>query len=253
MLNVSISVQALIYLVLVSACSNDLRPKMSTRQTTTSSPGVSGNATAVPPESEQTASKDPSTDKTDANPAGPANNMPPPTNTSVPAGTGTATGKLTVDFTPVDVPGTYSPRNVLAVFVTDSANKLVKTLFATGGGPRVVHLRRWQQLSNKTIDGFTGATRNTVTPTGALTWDMKNRAGMPVPNGNYKIWFETATSNIPAINPAAPDDGLSGTLNIDSARGYKVLIMPVVVGPTGSNKQETANPTFTKISVVHTP
>lgn len=236
-------------LILLSACSV-ARPKMSTRPQTT---GTQGSVASPEATGDQTVGNTPDNEQPAADPAPTPTPTPTGTATAPAVGTGMATGKLTVDFTPVDVPGTYSPRNVLAVFVTDSNNKLIKTLYATGGGPRVVHLKRWQQLSNKTIDGFTGATRNTVASTGLLTWDMKDRAGAPVPNGNYKIWFETATSNVTAINPATANEALAGTLNIDAAPGYKALILPVVVGPAGSTKQETTNPSFTKISIIHAP
>lgn len=210
------------------------------------------------PAGDATASNNPpaNTDPAGAPTQTPPATTPPAAASTPPAGTA-ATGKVAVDFTPVaPIPvGQYSPRNVLAVFVTDANNNLVRTLFATPAGPRALYLRRWRQLAGNLADGFTGATINTATKpaTAPFMWDMKNRAGVVVPNGNYKVWFEVATANIAAITPAAANAGLSGTLNIDAVAGYKNLIVPIVVGPTGSNKTDTTNQAFTNVSIIHTP
>ncbi|HET9238698.1 MAG TPA: DUF2271 domain-containing protein [Oligoflexus sp.] len=233
------------------SCSNETRPnpdQVTRRAAEAVQAPVPNTGDPASNESPQTTTQDPGSPASPVAPQGQAPTMA--TNVA-------ATGKVVVDFTPVaPVPaGRYAPSNIMAVFVTDANNTLVRTLFATPSGPRAMYLRRWQKLTGTQLDGFTGATLTAVAkpPVDKLSWDMKNRAGVIVPNGNYKLWFEIATDNIPALAADVTNAALSNALPIDTARGYKNLIVPIVVGPAGSNKTDTTNQAFTNVSIVHTP
>lgn len=182
-----------------------------------------------------------------------------PTNTA----TGSAikaTGSLVLSATlvqPVNK-GPYgmrtTPVHAHAIWITDANDNYVKTINAQAA-TRSVHLQRWRSFTGTQPDGVTGATVTTNETTGALNsvvWDLKDKSGVVVPNGNYKMWFEWAEAN----TTATPlNSNMRSTLNqpLDSLAGYSAYIMPFSVGPQGSSKTDTASPVFSNLKVVHTP
>ncbi|MCC6996593.1 MAG: DUF2271 domain-containing protein [Deltaproteobacteria bacterium] len=114
------------------------------------------------------------------------------------------TETLTVQFDTTANGGPYAPRNIVAVWVTDSNGAFVKTL-GRWANTRVDHLVAWGQASPNDQDAISGATRAAHTARLSVTWDMKSKAGQAMPDGTYTIRMELADSN--ASQPAQNRQG----------------------------------------------
>jgi MYXO-CTERM domain-containing protein len=156
-----------------------------------------------------------------------------------PGAAGTLSVKLTTSPAPNN--GQYAPRNIVAVWIEDSAGAFVKTIgryAATRRGSLVA----WTTAAGPgDADAVSGATRqNHVAPL-TVTWDMKNRAGAEVPDGTYKIRMEVADRN---SNAAAQNNqgtftfakNAAGSTQTTAGGGFTdVVITYSVVAPVCSN------------------
>lgn len=112
----------------------------------------------------------------------------------------TASPKLTVSFKSAPVGGTYTPKNVVAVWIEGPTVGL-------NPGPFVKTIGRWAGITKdrlvaweakaglNDVDAVTGATRADHLMKLSVEWDLKNKAGTLVPDGTYTVRFETADSN----------------------------------------------------------
>ena len=90
--------------------------------------------------------------------------------------------------------GTYSPRNVTAIWVTDAQTNFVKTL-KRQAATRIRYLNKWGTISqSNVVDGITGATL-TSHQTHTVSWNVRNVAGNIVPDGTYRFFIEFTESN----------------------------------------------------------
>ncbi len=182
------------------------------------------------------------TNPTNTDPANPANSMPAGTTpttsapTAVATGTTPATGTTAISFTPKTYTGANYPAFVYAVWVTDANNKYIKTIRAQAG-TRMRYLDKWLTSAGVVLptqpDGVAGATISfAASAPVAITWDMKDKAGVIVPQGNYNINFQLTSSN---------NTGLS-------------LVVPVTINATGIAKTDsTMVGGVTAVSITHTP
>lgn len=115
-------------------------------------------------------------------------------------------GTLTIDFNTVGIGGRYAPRNVGAVWILGPSGKFVKTL-ERWAAVRAVHLKKWASSGAPPWSAFFGigappdeldavsrATLGSHQPH-HLTWDLKDPAGMVVPDGKYTVSIELADDN----------------------------------------------------------
>ena len=107
-------------------------------------------------------------------------------------------GKCTLTFnaTTVTARGTYAPRNVGGIWITDSSNKFVKTLHIWGS-IRLNNATAWVQGSgNNRVDAVTGGTRTSHGPIDGK-WDCTDVSHNAVPDGNYvaHITFTESDAN----------------------------------------------------------
>jgi hypothetical protein len=136
---------------------------------------------------------------------------------------------MTVTFTTTQITsGTYSPANILAVWVKKSTGQYVRTLMVYAS-ERKSYLYKWNSNSggDKT-DAVTGATLSTQ-KTFTVTWNMKNYAATTVANGSYLLCMEMTSSDA-----QGPYREISFTIN-----GNDMTLSPA----DGSN--------FTNISLVY--
>ncbi len=112
-------------------------------------------------------------------------------------------GDTTVLFTvkTVTYNGTYKPRHVLAIWITNSANQYVTTLKLNGQNPNYRNkLFVWNSYSHTlatppvTADCITGATLTAHT-THTVKWNGKDAAGISTPDGTYTMWVEINETN----------------------------------------------------------
>jgi hypothetical protein len=123
------------------------------------------------------------------------------------SGPGSAPGtpcSLAVTVTTLSDHGSYSPENVGAIWIATSSGTWVKTL-KVWGTIRVGHLNAWNSatasagFTNRTVDAITGATLSSF-QTHMVTWNCTDDTRTAVPDGAYRVYFETADSNAAGPN-----------------------------------------------------
>ena len=151
-------------------------------------------------------------------------------------GGGGGTARLTVTLTSSPSPQpTYQPANVLSVWVTDSNNKIMKTINRYSD-LRTGSLVAWGQAAGTNdVDAISGATR--TSHTGAVTsmWDCTNRTGQVIPDGTYTVHMEVADTN-----------AISATQNNEGTFTF-------VKGPQPQMQTGLSNGGFTNVSINFTP
>jgi hypothetical protein len=106
---------------------------------------------------------------------------------------------LSVSVLTVTDNGSYSPRNVGAIWITKSDDTFVKTL-AVWARTRISRLTLWNSstssanLDGNTVDAITGATLSSH-QTHNVTWNCTDTNRKPVPDGAYRVYFEMTDKN----------------------------------------------------------
>lgn len=127
--------------------------------------------------------------------------------TGGPATPPTSGGTLTIEFTSVNQGGRYSPRNVGAVWIENSAGMFVKTV-ERWAGIRANHLTHWASVSGGWPTAFFGGGGTSADQMDAisratlrahekhmLSWSLKGVDGAVVPDGTYKVGIEVTEDN----------------------------------------------------------
>jgi hypothetical protein len=105
---------------------------------------------------------------------------------------------LAVTVTTVSDHGNYSPDNVGAIWIATSSGTFVKTL-KVWASIRISHLNAWNSATqsagfNRTVDAVTGATLSSY-QTHMVSWNCTDITRNVVPDGAYRVYFETADSD----------------------------------------------------------
>ena len=96
--------------------------------------------------------------------------------------------------------GPYAPRNVVATWVEDANGTFLKTI-SRWSNARTSHLVAWlAKAGGNDVDAVSGATRQSHAQPVIATWNLKNKAGVEVPDGTYRIRIELADSNSNSAN-----------------------------------------------------
>jgi hypothetical protein len=145
-----------------------------------------------------------------------------PETTAPTAATGVT--KLELSYTTEALGGRYAPKNVGAVWVTDSSGKLVKSLEV------------WARIRLRYLLNYAsarGSARPDVTATATLTnhkahmasWDLKGSTGSAVPPGKYTLHAEVTDSHMDGKTITVPFDTSAGPTTIDApaSPGFKSL------------------------------
>lgn len=139
----------------------------------------------------------------------------------------------TLEVTTVPVGGRYAPKHVLAVWITDGQNRLVKTV-AVHAGKRKKYLQNWISRAGKgATDGIVGATLKEHAAM-TFTWDGTGPDGQPVPPGAYRWHIELTDRN--KAGAVTPDEYLAFT-----------------VGPEASTRTPDDLDNFKKLKLTFTP
>lgn len=111
-------------------------------------------------------------------------------------------GTATFTFKTAVSDGKFEPKNLVAVWVVDAQGKYVRTLVRMAE-KRAKWLKAWNEASGGDAkDAVTGPTRRDHAPVTA-TWDGRDAAGKPAPDGEYVLRVETTSAN--AAGPCTGD------------------------------------------------
>lgn len=122
----------------------------------------------------------------------------------------------TVSFTVLTVSNgaTYSPKNVLAIWVKDAQGNFIISRKVMAAN-RKQHLVKWvASSSNNSVNATTGATLSSH-QTHTISWDCRNLSGDIVPDGVYEIWVEYTSRNSAGGGAVGPSTKVSFTKGTD--------------------------------------
>jgi flagellar hook assembly protein FlgD len=107
--------------------------------------------------------------------------------------------------------GTYSPKHVLAIWITNSSNAFVRSLKVMAATYKS-KLYTWNSQSGGNVtNAITGASM-TSHQTHTVAWNGKNSSGSLVADGNYKVWVEFNETNVSG-NPSTSVAFTKGSAN----------------------------------------
>lgn len=147
--------------------------------------------------------------------------------------------ELKLSFTTTAISGAeYSPRHIIAVWVKSSAGVYQRTLIVYAS-ERKGYLYKWQSNSggDKT-DAITGATLSMM-KSHSVTWDLKNIAGKPLPQGSYVLCMEMTSKDGQGPYREIPFNvGTSNyTLTPEDGSNFKSISIDFKNSTTGINEQ----------------
>jgi flagellar hook assembly protein FlgD len=107
-------------------------------------------------------------------------------------------GTMTFSVKTVTYPAPYSPRHLLAIWISDGGGTWIKTRkFMSQTIAYRQYLTSFKNATNFTYnatDAITGATLQSH-QTHTITWDGKNVSGSLVPDGTYRVYIEFTSAN----------------------------------------------------------
>jgi flagellar hook assembly protein FlgD len=119
-------------------------------------------------------------------------------------------GTLTFSVKTVSNGGTYSPKNVLAIWIKDAAGNFVVSCKVMANA-RKQHLVKWVANSgNNVTDATTGATLSSH-QAHTVTWNCHNANGILMPDGDYQVWVEYTSRNSASGGAAGPSTSFTFT------------------------------------------
>ena len=113
---------------------------------------------------------------------------------TTPKSTGPTEGTLTFEVETKSTGKVFAPRHVMAIWVTDSSGKFIKTL-ECNAKHFAKHLKKWKKSSDKNIiDAVTSASLKTHKKH-KVSWDGTDASGKTVRDGIYQIHIEFTEEN----------------------------------------------------------
>jgi hypothetical protein len=152
--------------------------------------------------------------------AAPSGGETVPTETETPSG---AVSTLEFNYSTESLGGRYSPKNVGAVWVTDSNGKLVKSL-ELWARTRLRYLLTYATARESARPDVTATATLTSHKAHTASWDLKDSTGASVPAGKYVLHAEVTDSHA---------DGKSISVPFDTSAGAATLKAPDSAGFTG--------------------
>ena len=108
------------------------------------------------------------------------------------------TVSYTVQTTADTTSAQYSPKNIAAVWVVDSAGKFIHTL-CYHAASRINYLAQWKAArgtyTGVTVDGVTSATLSSQPQTHTVRWNCRGTNGLLVADGTYTVRAEYTSAN----------------------------------------------------------
>lgn len=155
-------------------------------------------------------------------------------------------GNLTFTLKTITNGSTYSPKNVVAIWIKDAQGNFVVSRKVMAD-KRKQHLVKWNASSlGNTVSATTGATL-TSHQAHTITWDGKNAAGTDMADGIYQIWIEYVSTNAASNGNQGPSLSVEFTkgkaaqhLNPANTTYYQNIVADWVPLSTGLNKLSNA-------------
>ncbi|MDD3080142.1 MAG: DUF2271 domain-containing protein [Paludibacter sp.] len=170
----------------------------------------------------------------------------------------TTGGTLTVTFSTTNAGGGYSPKNAVAVYITNSGGELVNTLLyrTNNGHSSAQKMSTWWSLigsswpsstTRKTVvkadaDAITGATASSLLVNQVVYWG-KTVSLSSVPDGDYKVDFEMTTGNRGYTSATFTKGTTAQTITPSNVTGFSNITISWVPNSTAV-KNISDNPAY---------
>lgn len=139
------------------------------------------------------------------------------------ATTGITPGTLTFTVKSITNNSTYSPRNVIAIWIKDALGNFVVSRKVMANS-RKNHLVKWKASSaGNSVSAITGSTL-TSHQTHTIAWDGKNAAGIEMQDGLYQIWVEYTSTN----SASNGNEGPFLTVEFEKGLPFNTLHLPML-------------------------
>ncbi len=109
-------------------------------------------------------------------------------------------GSMTFTVRTITYNGSYHPRNVGAIWITNSQNQFVKTIKIWASEHRSSLVKWVQSSGNNTTGAITSATLSNH-QLHSVTWNGKNYQNAAITDGNYNVNIEYTESSSTTSNP----------------------------------------------------
>lgn len=192
-----------------------------TPATTPGSPGTKPEAAAGSPATGSAGAAASSRPAASAGSAAPSGNESEPAPDAPTEAETSGVTQLELSYNTESLGGRYAPKNIGAVWVTDSSGKLVKSL------------ELWARVRLRYLLGYAaarGSARPDITATATLTshkphtasWDLTDSTGAAVPPGKYTLHAEVTDSHMDGKTISVPFDTSGGPTTIEppSSAGF---------------------------------
>jgi hypothetical protein len=152
----------------------------------------------------------------------------------------TTSGTLSVTVTTTTYNGSYSPNNIVAIWIVNGSGTYVKTL-AAYCATRTNDLINWiaANSSKDKTDAITGATRNSHGQITA-TWNGTNKSGVLQADGNYTLKMEmTEGGNNKIISVPFAKGSTTDSQTPANVTGFSNISVNWIPTTTGINNPES--------------
>ncbi|MDX2090543.1 MAG: DUF2271 domain-containing protein [Kofleriaceae bacterium] len=152
---------------------------------------------------------------------------------------GNAAPLLTVETNTTQVGAEWAPVNCVAIWVENEAGEFIKTI-GRWCQLRNQHLVAWQAKAGlNDVDAVSGASRPDHSMRLSVTWDVKDKLGVLVPDGIYRVRMETAdgdstTSNQNWQGSFTFTKGLAPDIQMPADPGAHYLNVSIKYDPTAN-------------------
>ena len=146
----------------------------------------------------------------------------------------TSNGNVTFTVKTVTYNGERSPKNIVAIWIEDSAGKFIKTRLLQADR-RKQWLLTWNEKSGgSTVDAVTGATLSSH-QSHTITWDCTDESGTPVGDGDYKVVVEFTEEHAqgPMTSVSFTKGPVSQSINPDNQTNFVDMALEYTVDATG--------------------
>ncbi len=146
-------------------------------------------------------------------------------------------GTVTFSVTTVSNGGQYTPENIVAIWIKNSAGTFIRSMKVMAA-QRIQYLYQWKLSSSmNTVNAITGATLSTH-QTHVVSWNCKDKNNSAlVPDGDYEFWVEFTDDDLqgPVTHYTFTKGSASQNINFPDASRFVNVSLVYTPDPAGLN------------------
>lgn len=133
--------------------------------------------------------------------------------------------------------GEYSPKHVLAIWITNSSGTFIRSMKVMAT-QRIQYLYKWKTSSGlNTVDAVTGATLLSH-QTHVISWNCTDLNGNQLPDGDYQFWIEFTDDEVQGPYASYSFSKGTSSVNTNFPNQSKFSNVSIVYNPAGVGVEE---------------